>query len=154
MNIILSRTNLDETIQLLEIQKKAFADDLKKYQDHESSPVNETIERLRLKIESFFYYTIWFNDEIIGGVDIRDLGEGKYRLNRIFISPEFQGEGIGTRIMQQIEDEFPQAVQWSLDTPHLNAENHHFYEKLGYKKVGEHEITEKLRLIDYVKTIN
>lgn len=56
--------------------------------------------------------------------------------------------------MQLIEVEFPRAVQWSLDTPYLNIKNHHFYEKLGYIKVGEHEITEKLRLIDYIKTIN
>ena len=56
--------------------------------------------------------------------------------------------------MQLIESEFPEAMEWSLDTPHLNGKNHHFYEKLGYIKVGEHDITEKLRLIDYVKTIN
>lgn len=154
MSVRLSRTKLEEAEQLLEIQKKAFVDDLLKYQDHEGSPVNEPIERLRKKIELFLYYTIWLNDEIIGGIDIRDLGDGKFRLNRIFISPEYQGKGLGTQVMQLIEVEFPRAVQWSLDTPYLNIKNHHFYEKLGYIKVGEHEITEKLRLIDYIKTIN
>ncbi|WP_026907280.1 GNAT family N-acetyltransferase [Paucisalibacillus globulus] len=153
MDLIILRTKKEEASKLLVIQKKAFKDDLEKYQDHESSPVNEPIERLRMKIELFFHYTIWLNDEIIGGIDVRDLGDGKYRLNRIFISPDFQGLGLGTRIMQVMESEFSQAKEWSLDTPHLNSKNHHFYEKLGYIKVGEHVITEKLRLVDYVKTI-
>lgn len=58
MSVRLSRTKLEEAEQLLEIQKKAFVDDLLKYQDHEGSPVNEPIERLRKKIELFLYYTI------------------------------------------------------------------------------------------------
>lgn len=32
--------------------------------------------------------------------------------------------------MKLVEEEFPSAVEWVLDTPHLNIRNHHFYEKL------------------------
>jgi GNAT superfamily N-acetyltransferase len=149
----LVRTHVDEAEELLEIQKKAFADDLKKYQDHESSPVNEPIDSLMKKIESFHHYTIRLNRDIIGGVDIRNLGEGNYRLNRIFLSNEVQGKGFGTKIMELIEMEFPLACEWSLDTPHLSTRNQHFYEKIGYKRVGEHLVSDKLILIDYVKRI-
>jgi GNAT superfamily N-acetyltransferase len=149
---ILIRTNKEEAQKLLGIQKKAFADDLEKYQDDESSPVNEPVERLIRKIELFHHYTIWLHSQIVGGVDVRDLGEGRYRLNRIFLSPDVQGKGLGTKIMELIEKEFPEADEWSLDTPHLNVRNHYFYEKLGFSKVGEHQVTDKLRLVDYVKT--
>lgn len=44
----------DEAHRMLEIQKKAFAEDLKRYQDHNTNPVNEQIERLLRKIESFY----------------------------------------------------------------------------------------------------
>ncbi|WKA60231.1 GNAT family N-acetyltransferase [Planococcus shenhongbingii] len=151
MNLVIKRTQETEAVQLLEIQKEAFLEDLKLYEDHETNPVNEPIERLLRKIEIFFHYTIWLEDEIIGGVDIRSLGENTYRLNRIFLSNKFQNQGLGSKIMQLIEKEFPAAVEWNLDTPHLNKRNHHFYEKLGYQKVGQHQITEKLFLYDYVK---
>ncbi|MFF2176328.1 GNAT family N-acetyltransferase [Lysinibacillus sp. NPDC058147] len=153
MNIVIKRTNEIEAPILLEIQKEAFEDDLRKYEDHDTSPVNEPVERLLRKIELFKHYTIWHNNEIIGGIDVRDLKDNKYRLNRIFISKKYQNKGLGSQIMKLVEEEFPSAVEWVLDTPHLNIRNHHFYEKMGYKKIGQHQINEKLILIDYTKKI-
>jgi len=57
-------------------------------------------------------------------------------------------------VMQLIENEFPSAIEWHLDTPHLNTRTHHFYEKLGYEKIGEHQVSEKLILFDYMKKMN
>jgi len=151
MGLTIKRTEEVEARRLLEIQKEAFAKDLKRYEDYDTNPANEPIERLLRKIEKFFHYTIWFGGEIIGGADVRELKENKYRLNRIYFSIDYQNKGLGSKIMNLIESEFPSAVEWSLDTPYLNARNHHFYGKLGYKKVGQHQITEKLLLIDYVK---
>lgn len=151
--LTIKRTNKDEAQKLLAIQKEAFFDDLMKYQDHDTNPVNEPIERLHMKIDMFLHYTIWYGNEIIGGVDVRDLKGNKYRLNRIFLCLTYQNKGLGSQIMERIEREFPSAIEWHLDTPHLNIRNHHFYEKLGYEKVGEHQISEKLYLFDYVKKI-
>ncbi|MFJ6210225.1 GNAT family N-acetyltransferase [Lysinibacillus sp. NPDC092081] len=71
----------------------------------------------------------------------------------MFISKKYQNKGLGSQIMKLVEGEFPLAVEWVLDTPHLNSRNHHFYEKIGYKKIGQHQINEKLILIDYTKKI-
>ena len=48
--------------------------------------------------------------EIIGGIDIRELKDHRYRLNRIFLAKEHQNKGLGSRIMQLIVNEFPQAI--------------------------------------------
>ncbi|PLT30588.1 GNAT family N-acetyltransferase [Peribacillus deserti] len=117
-------------------RKKHFGGLREVPRSHDTNPVNEPFERLLRKIEFFLHYTIWVEDEIIGGNDIRDLQDERYRIIRIFISIKYQNKGFGTRIMQLIEKEFPLATEWSLDTPHLNKRNHHFYEKLGYMKVG------------------
>ena len=154
MKLTITKTKAHEAPILLKIQQQAFAEDLKKYQDHETNPANEPIERLASKIELFFHYTIWYGYEIIGGIDIRDLKQNRYRLNRIFLANDYQNKGLGSRIMQLIENEFPSAIEWHLDTPHLNTRNHYFYEKLGYKKLGEHQVSEKLILFDYVKKMN
>ena len=47
--------------------------------------------------------------------------------------------GIGTNAMKFLEMEFPDAKKWTLETPHLSYRNHHFYEKMGFTKVGETE---------------
>ena len=51
--------------------------------------------------------------------------------------------------MNLIQKEFPDAVKWSLDTPKDNVRNHHFYEKCGYKVVGEHQVNDQLILLYY-----
>ncbi|GEL04851.1 hypothetical protein RST01_14780 [Rummeliibacillus stabekisii] len=153
MDLKIMRTHENEVPKLLEIQKESFAEDLKRYKDQDSNPVNEPMERLLRKTQVFLHYTIWLNGEIIGGIDIRDLNNNRYRLNRIFLSNNQQNKGYGTRIMELIESEFPLAKEWSLDTPHLNTRNHHFYEKLGYKKINEHQVTDTLTLFDYVKKL-
>lgn len=154
MTLMLKKSNQQEAAILLAIQKQAFQADLLTYQDVTSSPVNEPIERLQYKLAHFKHFTIWFDEKIIGGIDIRKLPNNHYRLNRIFIADALQNKGLGSQIMQLIEDEFPDAHSWSLDTPHLNTRNHHFYEKLGYVKIGEHKISEKLTLIDYEKVLS
>jgi hypothetical protein len=40
---------------------------------------------------------------------------------------------------------------WRLITPAGSARNRHFYEKLGYRKVGEHRRSDRLTLIEYEK---
>lgn len=149
--LLLKRSTIHEAAVLLDIQKEAFQEDLITYEDYETNPVNEPIERLIKKIQLFIHYTIWIDGEIAGGADVRDNGDGKYRLNRVFLSKQYQNKGFGTELINLIEAQFPLAKEWALDTPYLNTRNHHFYEKLGYKRQGQHQVNHKLILIDYVK---
>ena len=153
MTLRLTKSYQQEAPALLAIQKQAFYEDLLTYEDVTSSPVNESLERLQYKLAHFEHFTIWFDEEMIGGIDIRKLPNNHYRLNRICIANAFQNKGLGSQIIRLIEEAFPDAISWSLDTPHLNTRNHHFYEKLGYVKIGEHQISDKLTLYDYEKVM-
>ena len=151
MSLKLTKTFQQEAPILLAIQQEAFQEDLLKYEDHATSPANETIERLQLKIEQFEYFTIRYDNKIIGGIDIRIFENHHYRLNRIYIATAFQNKGLGSQIMKLIEKQFSNARSWSLDTPQLNTRNQYFYEKFGYIKVGEHRLSDKLTLFDFEK---
>jgi len=76
-------------------------------------------------------------DQIIGGVILFDMHQRHFNLGRIFVDPDWQDRGIGTQAIQFIEKTFPYVKRWSLDTPEWAVRNHHFYEKLGYVRVGE-----------------
>ncbi len=147
------RAQLNDAERLLSIQQRAFCEDLERYRDYETNPTNEPLEKMQRKITSFDYYTIMVGDQIMGGVEVRARGEGQYYLGRIYIDPHCQNSGIGSQVMSLIEADFPDASVWTLDTPHLAVRNHHFYEKLGYQKVGETKKSEWLTLFDYRKEI-
>lgn len=40
-----------------------------------------------------------------------------HNLGRIFIDPNFQNQGIGMKVMKEIESFFPDSNKWWLDTP-------------------------------------
>jgi RimJ/RimL family protein N-acetyltransferase len=151
VEVSIKKTKLDEIENLLAIQKEAFAEDYALYKDHDSTPVNETTEKLIENIERFYHFTIWLDNDIIGAIDIRPLDDKRLRLSKLFLRTEYQNKGLGSRIIQLMESEFPLIKDWSLYTPYLNKRNHHFYEKLGYIKIGEVQVTEKLQLFKYEK---
>lgn len=117
------------------------------------NPYHESLERLESKINQFKYFTIYCDDKIIGGADIRRRSENHYRLNRIYIDPSFQNKGLGYQAILLIEKNYKDAKIWDLDTPQYSYGNQHLYEKLGYKKVSEHVVSDKLTLFDYLKEL-
>ena len=57
-------------------------------------------------------------------------------LGTVFIDPEHQNQGVGSRTLAFIHESFP-ASNWQLETPEWSTRNHHFYEKNGYRKISE-----------------
>ena len=76
------------------------------------------------------YYKILADDRIIGGFIVFLKGQGCCELGRIFIDPDFQNQGIGTRAFEFIWTEFPEARRWTLGTPAWNRRTRHFYDKV------------------------
>lgn len=151
MEIKIQRTNINEAEILLDIQREAFKEDLEKYEDYDTSPATEPIEKLKRKINNSFHYTIFLDNTIIGGIEVRKLSETQFYLNRIYLGIDYQNLGIGTKLMEFVENEFSEALEWTLSTPYMNYRNHYFYEKFGYKKISEHTVSDKLILFDYIK---
>jgi len=83
------------------------------------------------------YFKILAGDKIIGGVILFDMHNRHFNLGRIFVDPDWQNQGIGSQAVCFVERTFRYIKTWSLDTPEWATRNHHFYEKLGYVKVGE-----------------
>ena len=81
-------------------------------------------------------YAIRADGVIVGGIGVFDEGSGHYHLGVIFLDPDHQNRGIGTRAMHFLEATYPDWHRWTLDTPQYAIRNHHFYEKLGYVRVG------------------
>jgi GNAT superfamily N-acetyltransferase len=64
-------------------------------------------------------------------------GPDTRRLGCLCLPPEEQGKGYGTQAIRLLEAAYPDTKVWTLDTPADSARNRHFYEKNGYRIVGE-----------------
>lgn len=83
------------------------------------------------------YDAITVDGALSGGAIVFGMGTGHCELGRIFLDPEWHGQGIGKRAMALLFAAYPQTGRWTLDTPTWNRRTRHFYESLGFVAVGE-----------------
>jgi len=138
------------------MQIKSFMPLLEKYRDYETSPANESLEKIVERINQPFtdYYIIESDNIAVGGVIIVKNGNKHYRVSPIFILPEYQGKGIAQKVFQMIELIYCDAKAWELDTILHEQGNCYLYEKIGYSQTGETKvINDKLTLVFYKKIV-
>ena len=150
----LIRANINDCEKIWEMQKEAFADLLEKYQDYETSPANEPVEKIKAKLlDSFtYFYFIYDDDALVGAVRVVHRNDGsRKRIAPIFIMKEFRSKGLAQKTFEEIE-KIHGSDNWSLDTILQETGNCYLYEKLGYKKTGVTEkINDRMDIVYYEK---
>ena len=147
--IQLAKVSQEEAEQLWRMQRLAFLELLARYQDRETNPACETLERVREKMaqsDSFFYWIKW-GEEPVGGIRIVARENESKRISPLFVLPEYRNRGIAQQAIR-LAGELYGGENWELDTIQQEKENCHLYEKAGYRPTGEtREINHKMTLI-------
>lgn len=154
MSISLRIAGLQDCAQIHQMQVIVFRPLLDKYQDYETNPGAETIERIeqRMRIPSITHYFIELQSKKIGYIRIRQPNETTCLFSQIAILPEYQGRGYAQQAMIMAEALYPQAKRWELITIKQEEKLRHLYEKMGYKPTGEEKrIKLGMDFISYVK---
>ncbi len=155
MKIQLVRATVDDAKELHAMQIESFRELLEKYQDFDTSPGNESVDKVktRLKQEFTYFYFICASSQKVGAIRIVDKKENEKnkRISPIFVLPKFQGMGIAQEAMRLCE-KIHGDDDWELDTILQEPKNCHLYEKMGYRQTGKTEvINERLTLVFYEK---
>lgn len=151
----LIKIGIDDAEKLWKMQVKAFQDLYRKYQDAETSPATEKIDKIIMRLNQPFtyYYFIEANDIIVGAirvVDKQEKGTTK-RISPIFIMKEYRNKGYSQKALQLVE-EIHGSSDWELETILQEKGNCYLYEKMGYHQTGKTEIiNDKLTLVFYKK---
>ncbi|MDV3425917.1 MAG: GNAT family N-acetyltransferase, partial [Bacillota bacterium] len=110
---------------LTKVQIRAFSNDVKICGG--GPPGYDSVDKQISLMKNQIYYKILDFGKIIGGFIVKSEGKGQYELYRLFIDPDYQGKGIGSRTLMYIEKELIDAVKIVLETPSFNIKNHAFY---------------------------
>lgn len=155
MKVNLIRVGIEKAELIWRMQIAAFSRLYEKYQDTETSPATEPVEKVleRLRQPFTYYYLIECDDEVVGAIRVVDKKEEEKakRISPIFIMEQFRNRGIAQEAIKAAErihgSEF-----WELDTILEEEGNCHLYEKLGYYKTGKTEqLNDKMTLVHYKK---
>lgn len=136
------------------MQQEAFAELLERYQDHDTNPANEGVDRILWKIQNpgSFYYFIKVGQDIVGAIRVVDEKNGtRKRISPLYIMPQFRGKGYAQLAMLEAE-RIHGANHWELGTILQEKGNCYLYEKMGYHQTGSRTvINEKMTIVDYEK---
>jgi GNAT superfamily N-acetyltransferase len=133
------KAGIEDADLLTEIQKRAFDDDSQRFAGRPAGgpPGYDSVGWTLWAMKAGIYFRILAGNRVVGGLILFDMHKRHFNLGRIFVDPGWQNRGIGAQAVRFVEKAFPYVTRWSLDTPEWAVRNHHFYEKLGYVKVGE-----------------
>ncbi|WP_191561300.1 GNAT family N-acetyltransferase [Metabacillus idriensis] len=144
MDLFLEKAAESDAKSIFDIQVKAFTPLLKKYKDYDTSPANETVDKVITRINNPLggFYKIVLDQILAGAIRIHWNEEiTQFWISPMFILPDFQGKGIAQKVLILAEEMFPKAASWELATILEEERNCYLYEKMGYCKTG---ITKKL----------
>ena len=155
MNSKLARIGLEDAELLWKMQVKAFQGLYAKYQDTETSPAVEKIDKIimRLKQPFTYYYFIEIDDVKVGAIRVVDKKEEKKpkRISPLFIMEEYRNKGYA-QLAINLAEAIHSNSNWELDTILQEKGNCYLYEKMGYHKTGKPEaINDKMTLVFYKK---
>lgn len=150
----LVRATVADAERIQEMQQEAFAQLLERYQDHDTSPANETLERILWKIQTpgNFYYFIKVGEKTVGGIRVVDTGDGsRKRISPLYILPAYRGNGYAQAAIREAE-RIHGSRNWELGTILQEAENCYLYEKMGYRQTTRRTIiNDKMTIVGYEK---
>lgn len=155
INVKLEEAREDELGEMLKLQVESFMPLYEKYHD-EGSPAIETVDRLKARVspERKYYFIVYYGMRV-GGINLakKPNDESNPRpmyICPLFITPKFQNKGIGAVAIRKAFEMFPDTRVWKLSTLLQEPRDLHFYEKLGFKRIGEPKpVNELLTLVDY-----
>ena len=155
MEVRLVRISIEDAEKLWKMQVKAFQNLYEKYQDAETSPATESMDKIlmRLKQPFTYYYFIEADNTTVGAIRVVDRHEaGKTkRISPVFVMQEYRNKGLAQKAMI-LAEEIHGCSHWELDTILQEKGNCYLYEKMGYHRTGRTEvINDKMTLVFYKK---
>jgi len=137
---MINRANQKDIPEILTLQKIAYRSEAELYGDDSVPALSQTIEEMAADFEQTIFLKAVVNGKIIGSVRGRRDGDTAH-ISRVVVHPYFQGKGLATRLIHQIEQEVGDVRIYEVFTGHQSLRNIHLYGKLGYKRVRTEPFT-------------
>ena len=137
--MIITYANIKDASEILDLQKLAYQMEAERYNDYSLPPLTQTLERIQDDFAKMTILKAEVDNKIVGSV--RAYAEkGTCYIGRLIVHPDYMGQGIGTKLMHSIEDEFKDVRRFELFTGQQTAGALQIYFKMGYREFKQKEM--------------
>ena len=141
---------IEDAPAVLAIQKAAFLQEARRYDDPGLPPLLEPLESVVAAIRDDVVLTARHMGRIVGVVR-GELADGTCLVGRLAVEPGMRGRGIGSRLMAALEARLPDVSRFSLFTGHKSLPAIRLYRRLGYEACAAVPVNDRLTLIHLEK---
>ena len=142
----IEQANVEDAQEILDLQKLAYQSEAAIYNDYTIPPLTQTLEKIEADFEKQVFLKATIEGRIVGSVR-GYVNEETCFIGRLIVHPDFQNRGIGTRLLNEIEQTFSQAKRFELFTGNKSERNLYLYQKQGYRPFKTEMITEDLGFV-------
>jgi len=151
--MIITKAESADLNEILVLQHLAYQSEAKLLNDFTIPPLKQAFSELNQEYEKgIILKAIDENGIIIGSVRAY-IEDGTAYIGKLIVHPTKQKQGLGTKLLQEIEHECT-AERYELFTSDRSISNLRLYESLGYSKIREEKVSEKLTFIFLEKYSN
>ena len=144
--MIVERAGVEDAGEILALQKLAYQSEAAIYGDYTIPPLTQTLEEIRADFEKQVFHMVSTDGRIVGSVRAYEQG-GTCFVGRLIVHPNFQNRGIGTKLLNQVEETFDDVERFELFTGSRSEKNLYLYQKVGYTVFRSEELTDKVSLV-------
>ncbi len=140
--MVIKKAEREDLQEILALQYLAYQSEARLFDDLDIPPLRQTLPDVEDEYQRGIILKALDEDRIVGSVRAH-IDKGTVYINKLIVHPERQRQGIGRRLLQEIERRYPQD-RYELFTSDRSKDNIAFYERSGYRIFDKRQITNAL----------
>ncbi len=144
--MIIQKAEQDDLQEILDLQYLSYQSEAELFNDHDIPPLKQTLEDILTEYQRGVILKVSDGDNIIIGSVRAHFEKGTVYIGKLIVHPKKQGQGMGTKLLQAIEKEYPNR-RYELFTSTRSIRNIELYQRLGYTIFNQKKITEELEFV-------
>lgn len=138
---------------ILDLQYIAFQSEARLLNNYNIPPLKQKISDITADFQrGIILKAVDEKGRIVGSVRGYPENDTVY-IGKLIVAPEMQGRGIGTKLLMEIENVYPDK-RYEIFTSSESDKNIRLYEKLGYKPLKSEHISEQIKMVFLEKCDN
>lgn len=129
-NMFVEKAAIENAEEILNLQKIAYISEAEIIDDFTIPPLHQTYGEILSEFSRQIFLKVVKDNKIIGSVRAY-LDKSTCHIGKLIVHPGFQNKGIGTILLHEAENLFPNARRYELFTGQKSLKNIYIYKKMA-----------------------